>query len=227
MEPFKGFPKAAFTFLAGLRKNNNKGWFDAQRSAYEDHCLAPAKAFVEAIGPRLRKLSPAINFEPRVNGSIFRMNRDVRFSKDKTPYKTTLDMWFWEGGKKGWDSPGFFLRLTPKAMIAGAGMHQFATPQLLQAYRAAVLAPKSGELLERVIKNLGSLHLGEATRKTVPKGFDEAHARSWLLLHQGLHASIEKPLPRTVHSAAFVETCFDIFRQAAPISKWLRDHVVK
>lgn len=226
MTPFGGFPKAAFSFLSGLAKNNNKAWFDAHRDDYEAHCIAPAKAFVEEIGPRIRKFAPHTNFEPRINGSIFRINRDIRFSRDKTPYKTNLDMWFWQGEKKGWDSPGFFLRLAPGTLYAGAGMHQFATPALLDRYRQAVVSDKSGVELERVIRGLGNLHLGEATRKTVPKGFDANNPRAPLLLHEGLHAVLETPLPKTVHSAAFVDACLDIFKAAAPVSRWLTTHVL-
>lgn len=81
--------------------------------------MAPAKAFVEAIGPKLKAISKTLNAEPHVNGSIFRLNRDVRFSKDKSPYKTTLDLWFWEGSERSWETPGYFLRLMPKTFIAG------------------------------------------------------------------------------------------------------------
>ena len=73
----------------------------------------PALAFVAAIGPRLQKISPSVAFEPKINGSLFRINRDVRFAKDKRPYKNHIDMWFWHGDKRGWASPGFFFRLAP------------------------------------------------------------------------------------------------------------------
>lgn len=115
---FEGFPPETFVFLKGLAKNNTKAWFDEHRDDHEQFHLAPAKAFVEAIGPGLKKISKAINAEPQVNGSIFRINRDVRFSKDKRPYKTTLDLWFWEGEKRGWEAPGFYLRLKPDGFMA-------------------------------------------------------------------------------------------------------------
>ncbi len=111
--PFTGFPKETFAFLSGLERNNTKAWFEGHRGDYEQFHLAPARAFVEAMAPGLKKISKTLNAEPKVNGSIFRINRDVRFSKDKRPYKTTLDLWFWEGEKRGWEAPGMFLRLTP------------------------------------------------------------------------------------------------------------------
>jgi uncharacterized protein (TIGR02453 family) len=224
---FAGFPAETFKFLSGLARNNSKDWFEAHRDDYEAYYVAPAKEFVEAIGPKLRSISKTVNFEPKINGSIFRTNRDVRFSKDKRPYKTDLDLWFWEGDKRGWDKPGFFLRLTPTTMYAGAGMHHFSTPELLAAYRKAVLDNKSGAALEKIIAGLGKLRLGEPTRKTVPRGFDAAHPRAHLLLHEGLHALLEAPLPKSVHRADFVDTCLDAFRQGAPISKWLMTHVTR
>ncbi len=223
---FTGFPRATFEFLEGLSAHNNKQWFEAHRSDYEAYYVAPAKLFVEAIGPKLRRISKTVNFEAKINGSIFRINRDVRFGKDKTPYKTHLDFWFWEGDKRGWESPGFFLRLTPAEMIAGAGMHGFS-PAQLAAYRAALVDPKAGAALDKVLAGIGKLPVGGAKRKTVPRGFDAKHPRAHLLLHEGLHAFHERPLPKTVHSAAFVEDCLADFRAAAAISKWLMAHVVK
>ena len=78
--PFTGFPPETFAFLKGLAKNNSKDWFEKHRDDYEKFHLAPAKAFVEAIAPGLKKIYKSINAEPRVNSSIFRINRDVRFS---------------------------------------------------------------------------------------------------------------------------------------------------
>lgn len=224
--PFTGFPKETFVFLSGLAGNNSKDWFDAHRADYDNHYVAPAKAFVEAIGPKLKSISKTVNYEAKINGSIFRINRDVRFSKDKRPYKTNLDMWFWEGDKRGWETPGFFLRLTPSQMVAGAGMHHFEAAQLA-AYRNAVVDDKAGKALEKIISGLGDLHLGEADRKTVPRGFDASHPRAPLLLHEGLHAMLETKLPKSVHSADFVDTCLDAFRRCYPVSQWLMANVAR
>ena len=79
-----------------------------------------------------------------------RINRDIRFSKDKSPYKDHLDLWFWSGDRKGWDCSGFFFRLTPARLMLGAGIHGFAPPTLAR-YRSAVLDPKRGEALARAV----------------------------------------------------------------------------
>jgi uncharacterized protein (TIGR02453 family) len=217
---FSGFPRETFEFLAGLAEHNSKAWFEAHRDDYEAYYAAPAKLFVEAIGPKLKAISKTVSYEPKINGSIFRINRDVRFGKDKTPYKTHLDFWFWEGAHRGWETPGFFLRLTPSTMIAGAGMHAFSAAQLA-SYRSAVIDGKAGAELEKILAALGRPAVGGANRKTVPRGFDAGHRRAHLLLHDGLHAFHERPLPKTVHTAAFVAECLADFRAAAPVSKWL------
>ncbi len=219
--PFTGFAPEMFTFLEGLSQNNSKTWFDAHRADYDDHCVASAKDFIAEIGPKLRDFAPDVRFEPRINGSIFRINRDVRFSKDKRPYKTNFDLWFWLGEKRGWETPGFYLRLTPQTFIAGAGMHGFTPPQLTK-FRASVLAETSGKELEKLSR---SLTLGTASRKTIPRGFDPAHPRSRFLLFEGLNANFEEPLPKSVHTARFLYTCLEIFRQAAPVSRWLQKYL--
>ena len=99
---FTGFSKDTIAFLRELEKNNTKVFFDANKARFEKVWVEPAMALVMAVGPALQKRTPAISFEPRIGGSLMRMNRDVRFSKDKSPYKTHLDLFFWEGEDKGW-----------------------------------------------------------------------------------------------------------------------------
>src|SRR5918998_456518 len=114
------FPRATLDFLTDLRANNSREWFDANRARYERDLVAPAKAFVTAAAPLLDRLAPGISAEPRVLGSIFRINRDTRFSPDKRPYKAHLDLWFWHGRRSDAAS-GLFLRLTPDELSVGAG----------------------------------------------------------------------------------------------------------
>jgi len=223
---FAGFPEATFRFLSGLAAHNEKAWFEAHRADYEAGYVAPAKALVSALGPRLRAIAPELSFEPRINGSIFRINRDVRFSKDKTPYKPHLDLWFWEGERRGWETPGFFFRLFAGRLLLGAGLHGFDKTQLA-AYRDAVLDERAGSALETLLRKLAAAGYapGEPRRKTVPRGFDKAHPRAALLLYEGLHAAWEGPLPREARSASFVAWCAKHYAALHPVSAWLRAHV--
>jgi uncharacterized protein (TIGR02453 family) len=163
---------------------------------------------------------------------LFRIQRDVRFSADKTPYKTHLDLWFWEGEQRGWHAPGFFLRMTADTLILGAGIHRFEKPQL-EAFRRAVLDRKRGRALAAVLVQVieadeyaGDYVVGGATRQTVPRGFDPQHERAPLLRHEGLYATWEEPLPPEARQPAFVDFCEQHFRSLAPLSKWLMANVV-
>ena len=215
MTSFTGFPPETFTFLKGLAKNNSKDWFEKHRNDYEQFHLSPAKAFVEAIAPGLKKISKSINAEPRVNGSIFRINRDVRFSKDKRPYKTTLDMWFWEGETRGWEAPGFYLRIMSHGFIAGAGLYGFS-PAQLKIFRAAVIDEKSGAALLKMVQGLDGLKLGDPTRKKVPRGFDADHPRAQFLLCDGGFMPPMKHRSPRPYTSLSLWMCVLIF-SAAPI----------
>jgi uncharacterized protein (TIGR02453 family) len=222
--PFEGFPDETFRYLAELTANNEKPWFEANRTRYEAHYLTPALAFIETIGPRMQsELAGAVKYEARVNGSLFRINRDVRFSKDKTPYKNHIDMWFWQGERKGWESPGYYMRLLPDEMILGAGMHAFSK-EGLETFRKAVVAGGSGEALEQTVSKIneaGPYEIGGESRKTVPRGFDADHPRSRFLLFEGLHASLEGRIPAEAARPGFVDHCMTHFKAMSPINEWL------
>lgn len=218
---FTGFPRKTLSFLGGLTINNNKGWFEANRGEYDEYYVAPARAFVTAMGPRLRKLSPGVQAEPKVNGSLMRIHRDTRFSKDKTPYKDHLDLIFWEGEGKSRECPGFFFRLTAKKLFLGAGKHGFDSTQL-GAYRAAVDDNRTGRQLARVLDKLpGGYEVGGQHYKKVPRGFAGDHERGDLLRHNALHAAIEMNTPKEAHGPEFVDFCIRHFEVVAPIHRWL------
>ena len=224
-EPFSGFSNQTFGFLKGLDKNNDKQWFTAHRDDYEQHYLTPAFAFITAAGPVLEKLRP-ISYLAKVNGSLFRIHRDVRFAKDKTPYKAHIDFWFWEGEKKAWASPGFFLRLGPKRLTLGAGMFSFEKPQLAQ-YRDAVVDAKSGAALTRVLASATKqgYTVGAPSQKKVPRGFDLGHPRADLLRHDGLHVELDIPIPKEAKQTEFIGYCRSHYKKLAKVSAWLSDNL--
>ncbi len=107
----KQFPADLKHYFSHLKKNNNKPWFEKHRTEYQDKVLEPAMEFVAAVGGKIRKFAPNIVADPRINKSIFRIYRDVRFSKDKTPYKTHLAVFFWEGSAPKLENPGFYIHM--------------------------------------------------------------------------------------------------------------------
>jgi len=147
--PFTGFPEGGFEFLRQIAVNNNKAWFEAHKSEYVENLQRPAQAFVVTLGERLRSVFPAIGYDPRPHGgSLMRIYRDIRFSKDKSPYKTHIGANFWDGDRKG-EGSGFHFFMDAEGARLYVGHHEFSKP-LLQAYRAAVLDERQGKQLGRV-----------------------------------------------------------------------------
>jgi uncharacterized protein (TIGR02453 family) len=209
------------TFLAELGRNNDRAWFQANRDRYERLLLEPARDFVDALGTELRRFAKDVNADPRVGGSIARINRDTRFARDKRPYKDHLDLYFWEGAGKSREAPGYWFRLTATKLILASGMHRF-DPSLLERYRAAVADPKRGAALERAVKKVraAGYEVGGQQYKRVPRGYDADHARRELLLHGGLYAWTERPVPRDAHTASFPRSCASVYRKLKPIEDW-------
>lgn len=224
---FPGFPKETAAFLQGIAAHNDKDWFAANRALYEAGYVAPARAFVDAVGPELRKISPTVQFEPRIGGSIMRVNRDTRFSRDKRAYKDHLDMIFWHGEKRGFTHPGFFLRLTAGDVWLGAGMHHFEA-DLLTRYRDAVVDDRAGSALAAAIASVeaaGDYAIGSMPRKSVPRGYDKDHPRAKYLLWEGLPAMAQMTMADAMRPD-FVARAVTHFRNTWPIGQWLLDEVV-
>lgn len=225
MADFAGFPAETQKFLKSLSKNNTKDWFDAHRSDYEDYWVAPAKAFVDAAGDALQELAP-VAAEPKVNGSIFRINRDIRFSADKTPYKDHLDFWFWEGERKTAVS-GFYLRITPEAVGVGVGAHSFDKDRLAQ-YRAAVVDDAAGKALKKAVAVLKAARVdvkGEHY-KSLPRGFEAADEfEEKYLRYNALWTGEDEPAPASLTSKRFVGWAMTRWSKQAPLHRWLVRHV--
>src|SRR6266516_3018205 len=111
MSSFTGFDPAAFAFLHDLADHNERPWFHANQAEYRRLLLEPARDLVRGLGEGLAAVAPGLHADPRVNGSILRIARDTRFSADKLPYRTHLDLWLWEGDGPSRQSAGYFMRL--------------------------------------------------------------------------------------------------------------------
>lgn len=121
--PRAHFRPALFKFLKDLAANNERDWFAANKDRYEDELREPARGFISDFGPLLKKISPHFRADPRkVGGSLFRIHRDIRFSKDKSPYKTHTGIQFRHKAGKDAHAPGFYLHLEPGSCFAGAGI---------------------------------------------------------------------------------------------------------
>jgi len=217
-----GFSKSTIAFLKGLGADNSKAWFDAHRSEYDAHYIVPAKTFIEQVAGPLGAIAPNVQAEPRVNGSIFRINRDIRFSKDKTPYKDHLDLWFWEGDRKTALS-SFFFRLTAGTLILGVGNHGLDKHRL-EAFRAAVIDAGTGRQLADIANTLEAdrFTIGGDHYARVPRGFvaqDAAAER--FLKYNALWVSRETAHPKELYGDEFVNFCVERWRLMAPLHHWL------
>ena len=122
MNAFAGFPPDAWAFLTELDADNTKGFFDTNRQRYDDGIAGPSKALVEALAVALpARLGCDVRAEAKVGRSLFRINRDTRFSADKTPYKTHLDFLFWVGDGPPRTQPAFIMRLAASSVLVGGG----------------------------------------------------------------------------------------------------------
>lgn len=225
-ERFTGFPKGAIKFFKDLERNNNKEWFHEHRNEFEEFILEPSRAFVLDMGEKLTSLSPEIIADPAVNRSLFRINRDTRFSKDKSPYKTHYAMFFWEGSRKKMECSGFYLHFEVDKLILGAGLHMFPRP-VLEMYRHKAGSEDAGRELSKIVSKLekdGIAIEGEKYKK-VPSGFDPDHFNSELLKHKGLYAGVESKVPPEFHTRKLLDHSFKEFKKMQPLQRWLADNL--
>src|SRR4051794_11111881 len=137
------FDPELFDFLRDLAKHNDRAWFNANKARYEGHVLEPALAFIEDFGYRLESISPHFRADTRkTGGSLFRIYRDTRFAKDKTPYKTNTGMHFRHKAAKDAHAPGFYLHLAPGQVFGGGGIWHPDTKTATKIRQAIVDDPE-------------------------------------------------------------------------------------
>jgi uncharacterized protein (TIGR02453 family) len=220
---FSGFPKECFEFFEMLENNNNRPWFEEHRSDYEQFVKEPARDFVVALGARLRKLAPRVHAEPLIDRSIFRINRDTRFSHDKSPYKTHLGLWFWEGNGNRMECSGFYIHFDPPRMWLGVGIYIFP-PFLLHEYRRSCVHDTYGKQLSRIVSRVTKVPgtmIGNESYKRVPRGYDPDHRNADLLRFNGFHAGIDIKIPKVISTPKSVDFCYDKLKPYLPVHKWL------
>ena len=220
---FPGFPRECLTFFRELRRNNNRVWFEEHRAGFERAVMDPARSFVVAMGARLERIAPGVHADPRVDRSIFRIFRDTRFSPDKTPYKTNLGLWFWEGEGPRTECSGFYVHIEPGSFFLGVGVYVFPR-DLLDAYREAAVDPRHGKALGKAVRDclrVPGCSIGGRHYKRVPRGHDPQHANAELLLHTGLYAGTDGMPPRELFTPRVLDICEEQFAALLPLHGWL------
>lgn len=223
MKNKNSFPEVTIKYLTHLSKNNNREWFEKNRERFSNEFLEPAIDFVIELGEKLSGISPELQYIPKIDKSIFRLHRDVRFSKNKAPYKNNLGILFWEGEGKKMECSGYYVHIEPGKIFLGTGMYEF-TKEQLKYYREKISDPKTGHelnnLLNKLLRNK-SFKLGGKSYKRIPKGFDENYKFAELLKHSGLYLYYETGNTSELTDKSFVNFCFNTFKQLKPLHNWL------
>ncbi len=212
--PAVGFSEGLFRFLGDLKRHNDREWFQKNKARYEADARDPMLRFIEAFGRPLAGVSRQFEADPRPSGgSMFRIYRDTRFAKDKSPYKTHVAAHFHHrgSGKDGVHGPGFYLHLEPGASFAGGGLWHPDTESLLKVRQAIAGKPRAW----KSVRKPGLELLGD-TLKRVPPGFDPAHPFADDLKHRDFYVGTSFS-DDEVLSPRFLATVTAACRGAAPL----------
>jgi len=206
---FSGFPEAALDFYDDLEIDNTKSFWEAHRDVYDTAVKQPMQALTAALADEFG------------DAKIFRPYRDVRFSKDKTPYKTH------QGAFVGVaPATGFYLQIGAPGVRTGVGFYE-ASPARLASFREAISHDKHGPELERIVKKLqkAGFELGGDRLKTSPRGYDIDHPRIELLRHRSLTLGRDHGFKPYIHTAELLDHVRDDWRQSRALVDWVLAHV--
>ena len=222
---FKGFSKKTLPFLDSIRKNNNKEWFDAHRSEYEELILNPSRAFVVEMGEHLQALEPTINAEPKINKSLYRIYRDARrMGANKAPIKHRIGVIFWQGNNKRMQSSSFYLHFSPDELYVAVGVRWFEKP-MLDAYREYILDDSKRAELDGILKSIKSKDTGythlEKGYKRYPRGFNAEMPNVDLALYKGM-ATYKMLDPKLITKGEeFIDTLYKIYEDMLPLQQYM------
>jgi uncharacterized protein (TIGR02453 family) len=215
---FAGFPAAAFAFLAGLRDNNDPLWFKPRKAVYEAEVLAPFRALIAAVGTALEDEGLPLVGDPR--RGIFRIYRDVRFSRDKRLYKTHAGAVLTRSG--GRHDPGvLYLHIEPRGSMVAAGFWHPA-PDMLSRLRHAILAEAEEFLgLLRELEQSGHPLSSDERLSRPPRGFEAARGTPVADYVGWKSFTAHRPLADAeLQSSAAVDRIVGFVRQVMPLLEW-------
>lgn len=175
--PFEGFPTDVYPFLAELALNNDKEWFAQHKARYESSVREPALAFIRAMGPHLkRRVSKHfVGIDKKVGGSLMRIHRDVRFSADKSPYKTNVGIHFRHDVGKDVHAPGIYVHLEPGDCFLGVGIYHPDREPLAAVRQQIADNPAAWKRATRSKAFRSTFALGGDSLSRAPRGFDAEH----------------------------------------------------
>jgi uncharacterized protein (TIGR02453 family) len=221
-EGFTGFPQDFFDFFRELSANNERAWFETEKPRYQASVQAPMSAFITAISPRLAQIAPAYVADPRPNGgSMFRIYRDVRFSKDKRPYKENAACSFRHERGKGAAAPGFYVSMRPGQVYFGGGLWM-PQPDALGEVRAAIAARPdawTAAIGGKAFKAAFGAVQGERLARP-PRGYAADHPMIEDLRRKSFVATRQVG-EDAAKSSAFVDEVSEAFTALSPMMRFL------
>ncbi len=219
------FTPKLFHFLQDLAENNDREWFKANQADYERYVREPALEFINDFATPLGKISPHFNADSRkVGGSLFRIQRDTRFGKDKTPYKSNTGMQFRHVMAKDVHSPGYYINLQPGENFIGLGLWR---PETKVAYAIRDKIAEDAAAWRKASRGkrfTDVLSIGGDSLIRPPKGFDPEHPLIEDLKRKDFIAST-KITQKMVTSEHFMDDLADTFKRATPFMKFLCEAV--
>ncbi len=212
MPSFSGFPPAAMEFYAGLEADNTKPYWEKHRDTYESTVKAPMEALLGTLPD---------GYPPF---KMMRPYRDIRFSKDKSPYKTSC-------GASGWTDrgAGYFVQVSSAGVLVGAGMYELGRDQL-ERFRDAVAEDEAGAQFEQLVDRARKAKLDvepgmEPALKTSPRGYPKDHPRIDLLRWKGCTTMASTKDKRLISSGRLRGWVLERFENSGPLMAWLEEHV--
>ena len=208
MTVFAGFPVAALDFYDDLEVDNTKSYWEKHKETYAESVKAPMTALCAALGPEFG------------DAKVFRPYRDVRFAKDKTPYKTHQGAFVGAGPSTGW-----YVEISARGVRTGAGFYR-AEPPALSAIRTAIDRERTGTELKRILEALRSegFTIGGEQLKTTPRGYDRDHPRIELLRHKSLMGGRAHGFEPVIHTPELLDLIRDDWRALRPLVEWVSDN---
>ena len=209
MNDFAGFPEAALDFYDDLEMDNTKSFWEAHKQVHAEAVKAPMVALTDALAAALG------------TAKIFRPSRDVRFAKDKTPYKTSQGAFVAAGPACGW-----YVEISARGVRTGAGFYDASGADLARL-RTSIDQEATGKQLERIIAKLekAGFTVGGQQLKTSPRGYDADHPRIGLLRHKSLTIGKDYGFDPIIHSADLVAAVRADWKASRPLVEWVAERL--
>jgi uncharacterized protein (TIGR02453 family) len=221
MTEFRGFPPDLFGFFNDLEKHNNREWFNANKQRYLESVVQPMGEYILAMQPRLQTISPHYVADPSPHGgSMFRIYRDTRFSRDRTPYKTHVACHFRHDAGKDAHAPGFYVHLEPKGLFFGGGIWQPPAAELNKIRNFIADNARSWARIRnsKKVVEMGGIQ-GDALQRP-PQGFHAGHVHIEDLKRKSFFV-MAKAVTSAALRADFTDLTAESFNRAAPLNRFI------